>query len=505
DGWDTAATGGAKYSFGSAVTGNITLYAHWTEVPPAPTYYMVSFDARGGSPTPQTQRVESGKAASQPAVPTRSGYTFDGWYTAATGGAKYSFGSAVTGNITLYAHWTEVPPAPTYYMVSFDARGGSPTPQTQRVESGKAASQPAVPTRSGYTFDGWYTAATGGAKYSFGTAVTSNITLYAHWTENETPQPSKGELRRLSGGTRYQTMGAVVKAAFPGTSDYVVVASGDGYADALSASSLAGGLNAPIVLTTGHGGLSPEARTQISRVGAKRALVIGSEVSVSEQAVAEIRSMGLMAYRVSGNNRYETNLAVYRIGAGLGINWSSKMIVASGEGFADALSISSYAYKNVAPIFLATANGGLPDATMTALRSSSFSSSVVIGSNVVVPDVVSNVQLPSLGVSSRRLYGSGRYETSAKVAQWCIQQGMTVDGAVFASGEGYADALSAGPLAGKSNAVLMLVRDSSSPAVSLAGQYAGSVSKAWVVGSSVVVSNATMQDIADVLRVENKH
>lgn len=79
------------------------------------------------------------------------------------------------------------------------------------------------------------------------TPVTKDTTLYAHWTKNDTP--ARGTLTRLAGDTRYQTMGRIVSTAFPRHSDTVVVASGDNFPDALSASSLAGGLNAPIILT----------------------------------------------------------------------------------------------------------------------------------------------------------------------------------------------------------------------------------------------------------------
>ena len=55
---------------------------------------------------------------------------------------------------------------------------------TQNVKTGEKAARPTAPTRSGYTFAGWYTKDVGGTKFDFGTAVTSDLTLYAHWTKN---------------------------------------------------------------------------------------------------------------------------------------------------------------------------------------------------------------------------------------------------------------------------------------------------------------------------------
>ena len=144
----------------------------------APITYTVTFNSDGGSSVP-TQTVSSGGTAAQPANPTRSGYTFDNWYTEATGGSVYNFNSPVTDNITLYARWTVIPT--TTYTVTFNSNGGSSVP-TQTVNSGGTAARPASPTRSGYTFDNWYTANTGGSVYNFSSPVTGNITVYARWT-----------------------------------------------------------------------------------------------------------------------------------------------------------------------------------------------------------------------------------------------------------------------------------------------------------------------------------
>lgn len=90
--------------------------------------------------------------------------TFQGWYTAASGGTKVGDGGASytpTGNTTLYAHWSAMP------AVTLD-----------------------TPERDGYTFLGWYTAAEGGAKVGDGgTSYTpsENMSLYAHWEKINVP------------------------------------------------------------------------------------------------------------------------------------------------------------------------------------------------------------------------------------------------------------------------------------------------------------------------------
>ncbi|RYQ12463.1 InlB B-repeat-containing protein [Bifidobacterium pseudolongum] len=185
-GWYTAKNGGSKYDFAKPVTTDLTLYARWTI-----NKYTVTFDANGGSVVPAAT-VEHGQKATEPAAPTRTGYTFNGWYTAKTGGTRYDFTKPVTANTTLYAQWTI-----DKHTVKFDSNGGSAV-ASATVDYGKPVAQPAAPTRTGYAFDGWYTAKDGGSKYDFSKPVTGNLTLYAHWTANT---PAKITFRDVSGST----------------------------------------------------------------------------------------------------------------------------------------------------------------------------------------------------------------------------------------------------------------------------------------------------------------
>jgi uncharacterized repeat protein (TIGR02543 family) len=76
------------------------------------------------------------------------------------------------------------------YKVTFNANGHGTAPAAQTVTSGSKATKPTDPTASGYTFGGWYTDSACTKAYSFDTAVTANITLYAKWTAVTTPAPS---------------------------------------------------------------------------------------------------------------------------------------------------------------------------------------------------------------------------------------------------------------------------------------------------------------------------
>lgn len=78
-------------------------------------------------------------------------------------------------------------------------------------------------------------------------------------------QGAQTNYKRLAGVTRYSTMSRISQEAFPYGSEYVIVASGENFPDALAASSLAGALQSPIVLTE-RNKLSTEARAVIQRL-----------------------------------------------------------------------------------------------------------------------------------------------------------------------------------------------------------------------------------------------
>ena len=174
DGW---LLDGQLYDFATPVTGNITLTADWTI-----NTYTVRFDTAGGSSVPE-QAIDHGQKVTEPAAPTREGYTFTGWLL---DGRPFDFTTSVTGDLTLTAGWQEnEPPAPVTHTVTFDSAGGSAIP-AQTVTDGAAAIDPGTPERDGYKFTGWLL---DGEPFDFSTPITGDITLVAGWEESEEPAP----------------------------------------------------------------------------------------------------------------------------------------------------------------------------------------------------------------------------------------------------------------------------------------------------------------------------
>lgn len=177
NGWNTSADGtGTSYSAGGSYTTNaaVTLYAQWTAI-----QYTVTWNANGGTGGTTTTQ-NAGTAHTAPTV-SRTGYTFSTWRNPETGGDPILVGAGgsytPTANITFYAIWTEIK-----YTITFNSQGGSAVASLTQASSGASIAQPANPTRSGFTFNGWFTATSGGTAVSWPRTPSANETLYAQWT-----------------------------------------------------------------------------------------------------------------------------------------------------------------------------------------------------------------------------------------------------------------------------------------------------------------------------------
>jgi len=148
--------------------------------------YTVSYNANGGSGVPSSQTKLHNKTLTLSSTKSsRTGYTFKNWNTKADGsGTSYSSGGSYTANsvATLYAQWTA-----NTYKVTFNANGGTTPTASKNVTYNSTYGTLPTPTRSGYTFKGWYTATSGGTQITSSTkvSITSAQTLYAQWTTNK--------------------------------------------------------------------------------------------------------------------------------------------------------------------------------------------------------------------------------------------------------------------------------------------------------------------------------
>jgi len=154
---------------------------------------------------------------------------------------------------------------------------------------------------------------------------------------------------RISGRDRYHTAAAISKQGWA-TADTVFLSSGATYADALSGGAAAAHVGAPLLLSA-PGALSAPTAFELDRLKPKRVYLLGGLSAISATAEAAIRGAAPSATitRLAGDDRYETSAAVANA------VWPGKsraVVLATGAGFADALSGAPAAHVNGAPILL---------------------------------------------------------------------------------------------------------------------------------------------------------
>ncbi len=158
-------------------TTSVTLTAAYEEI----VNFKVTFNLNyTGAPAATVVEVESGKAIAESDIPapTRTGYTFGGWFTDDKCTTEWNKGDLLTADVTVYAKWTNVT-----YKVTFDANGGTGAPTAKDIAENSLIEEPTVkPTKEGSRFDGWYKEKACTTKWDFDTdKVTTETTLYAKW------------------------------------------------------------------------------------------------------------------------------------------------------------------------------------------------------------------------------------------------------------------------------------------------------------------------------------
>jgi len=137
--------------------------------------YLITFDSKGGSAVSPINTTFNTTITS-PTPPTRTGYTFIGWYKESNGINEWNFSNdKITNNTTLYAKWNA-----NTYTVTFDAQGGTLSVTQITAKYGSTLKSPIV-SRLGYTFDGWYKNPSCTIPWESTDVIIGNITLYAKW------------------------------------------------------------------------------------------------------------------------------------------------------------------------------------------------------------------------------------------------------------------------------------------------------------------------------------
>ncbi|QBP41771.1 cell wall-binding repeat-containing protein [Paenisporosarcina antarctica] len=246
------------------------------------------------------------------------------------------------------------------------------------------------------------------------------------------------DFTRISGESRYHTAIEVSKKGWAnGSSQTVIIASGENFPDALAGAPLAKKLNAPILLVK-KSSVAADVITEMKRLGAKKTIILGGTGTISAAVESKLNSVTPNVERIAGQSRFETAEKIAKQVGG------STAVVVNGSSFPDSLAIAAYAAQKGMPILLTTASD---------IRfEQKYSNYIVVGGSLAINDTVFKKLKQT---SAIRIAGKSRYDTVKAVVDKFYPATDTTP--LVASGVSYADALTGSVYAAKQGVPVLLV------------------------------------------------
>lgn len=309
--------------------------------------------------------------------------------------------------------------------------------------------------------------------------------------EKSTADTTNENVQRISGENRVQTAIEVSKKMFKEGTNKVVLANQDNYSDVLTAAPFAKANNASLLYVSSNS-ISKEVMSEIARLKAKEITIIGGEKSVDEGLKKELEKRNFKVDRLSGADRYKTSA---QIAAKLIDGKTTTLEIASGENYADALSLNNAAEKDKAPILLVRVNA-IDKSVEDVIKSSKASLiNIAGGEKSVSESTKANIKKIS-NATVNRMGGADRYETSILLAKYSGAKEVVV----VASGEKFADALIAAPFSAKQKGAILLTNKDK------LGQNAEQFikdtkfNKSYVIGGEKSVSEDVINQLTSIIK-----
>ena len=285
--------------------------------------------------------------------------------------------------------------------------------------------------------------------------------------QNTKNEAKSQQTTRISGKDRITTSVEISKSAYT-TSENVVLASGFNFADALSAGQLASALDAPLLLSS-QDKLDSQTKNEIERLKAKKVFVVGGDNAISKTGIdTTLKSEKIYVTRLEGQDRYSTSQKVMEKTKEI-IN-PEYLLIASGKNFPDALAATGF-FVNHKSVMVLSDGLTYPQTNLKEIA--------IGGKN----------QLPLKGFKGKRVSGKDRYETALEIAKLSFDKN---NNAILASGEVFADSLSAVSLTKKHNAPIILTQ--SDNLTENAKKYLNG-KNVFIVGGEKTVVNKIMTNI----------
>ena len=305
-------------------------------------------------------------------------------------------------------------------------------------------------------------------------------------------------ITRLAGADRYATSAAVA-ATYTAPQATVYIASGGGYADALSGAPVAGARHAPLLLVA-PSSLPAPIKAQLQRLQPTNIVVLGGAAAVSAAVFTQLDGLTTPAggaSRIAGTDRYGTSASVLATYPDP-VTTTPVVYVVAGTDFPDGLAGAALAGHQGAPLALVQ-QGAIPALVETQLERLKPVNVVVLGGKAAVSDAVlaqlDALTTPAGGAS--RIAGADRYQTSALISQAGYPSLPPAPVVYVAAGTGFADALSGAPLAARDGVPLLLVQPSALPAAVGAELTRLDARSMVVLGGDAAVSGRVLLAMSD--------
>lgn len=313
------------------------------------------------------------------------------------------------------------------------------------------------------------------------------------------------QIIRLDGRDRYETAINICQQGWPGGLGTIVIARGDDFPDALSGVPFAFNNEATILLTNSSS-LNPEVVSEIKRLKASKAYILGSLDAISDRVERDLSDVaGISFYkifRMIGMNRYETAISIAN---NLTLKESSQIIdsaiVTSGENYPDALSIGAFAAAKRMPILLVSGQN-VNEYAQNYLKNSKIKNIIIVGGEGAVSTEIEN-WFRQCNYATLRLGGKDRYETCKIVSDYALSHGMEKSKIFIATGENFPDALTLGSFAAKFKGIILLVKkEEIPPSISeMIQKYQAEINEVYLAGGEGAISKIVENKIKEILKI----
>lgn len=306
---------------------------------------------------------------------------------------------------------------------------------------------------------------------------------YNQWFGDPTAGLIGVSIDRISGADRYEVAVAISQRAFPSpaTAPVVYVATGTNYPDALSAAPVAYRAGGPLLLVQPTV-IPASVKAEIQRLRPAQIVVVGGPDSVSESVYAELGTLAASITRLGGADRYEASRAIISSS----FTSATRVYVATGENFPDALSAGSPGGINGVPIVLVRGTDSAVDtATRDFLVALGVTQITIVGGPASVSPAMQN-SLATIAPTTR-LSGVDRTDASRTIADDAF--GTEPTEAFIATGWKFPDALAGSVLAAYKGAPLVVVPAGCVPSATRDFFAAMGISKVTLIGGPASLTN----------------